>query len=201
MGAPPPPPSPPTLVSASAKQMSLSWAAVSPDMLYTLQMADPLTGHGFLNAYHGPDNEHACTGLMRSTTYRFRVRDSNREHNHARSALSRDVTRVDWTESLLTFPFGHSCRRRTTTARPAGQKKRATRRRPTGRPLPPGPASKVAFNRTACASAGIRRPTREAPRSSSTFSSWIRARDSGTCGRAPSASSRASDSRPAPRTG
>lgn len=75
MGAPPPPPLPPTLRSASAKQMMLMWGGpTSPaDMLYTLQMADPDSGHGFLNVYHGPDNEYACTALTRSTAYRFRV--------------------------------------------------------------------------------------------------------------------------------
>lgn len=74
MGAPPPAPLPPNLRSVSAKQISLVWEAVSADLIYTLQMADPISGHGFLNVYHGPDNEYTCsTGLVRSTTYRFRV--------------------------------------------------------------------------------------------------------------------------------
>uniref|UniRef100_A0A0P5L944 Fibronectin type III domain-containing protein 3B n=1 Tax=Daphnia magna TaxID=35525 RepID=A0A0P5L944_9CRUS len=79
MGAPPPPPLPPTLRSASAKQMMLMWGGpTSPaDMLYTLQMADPDSGHGFLNVYHGPDNEYACTALTRSTAYRFRLQAQN----------------------------------------------------------------------------------------------------------------------------
>ena len=73
MGAPPPPPNPPTLRSATAKQLNLIWTPSSADMLYTLQMADPDSGHGFLNVYHGLDNEYICTGLTRSTAYRFRV--------------------------------------------------------------------------------------------------------------------------------
>ena len=46
------------------------------DMVYTLQMADPDSGHGFLNVYVGSDNEYTCTGLTRSTAYRFRVSSS-----------------------------------------------------------------------------------------------------------------------------
>jgi fibronectin type III domain-containing protein 3 len=64
---------PPVLRSISAKQISLVWEEASAEVLYTLQMADPISGHGFLNVYHGPDNEYICTGLTRSTTYRFRV--------------------------------------------------------------------------------------------------------------------------------
>lgn len=74
MGAPPAAPAPPTLRSASAKQINLTWGPPSlADMLYTLQMADPDSGHGFLNVYHGVDIEYTCTGLTRSTAYRFRV--------------------------------------------------------------------------------------------------------------------------------
>lgn len=74
MGAPPPPPAPPVLVSSSAKHISLVWdGSSSTDSVYTLQMADPTSGHGFLNAYHGQDNEYTCASLWRSTTYRFRV--------------------------------------------------------------------------------------------------------------------------------
>jgi hypothetical protein len=79
MGAPPPPPSPPTLRSASAKQLNLIWGggpSSLSDMVYTLQMADPDSGHGFLNVYVGSDNEYTCTGLTRSTAYRFRVSSS-----------------------------------------------------------------------------------------------------------------------------
>lgn len=73
MGAPPAAPAQPSLRSATAKQISLTWTSSSADMLYTLQMADPDSGHGFLNVYHGSDNEYTCTGLTRSTAYRFRV--------------------------------------------------------------------------------------------------------------------------------
>lgn len=74
MGSPPAAPFPPVLRSAGAKTINLNWSPpLSSDMLYTLQMSDPESGHGFLNVYHGPDNEYTCTGLSRNTVYRFRV--------------------------------------------------------------------------------------------------------------------------------
>ena len=74
MGAPPPPPAPPVLRTASAKHIALSWTpSTSTDMFFTLQMDDPEAGHGFLNVYHGQDNEYTCNGLTRSTAYKFRV--------------------------------------------------------------------------------------------------------------------------------
>lgn len=73
MGAPPAPPVPPTLKDASAQHISLSWIPAAVDQLFTLQIADPISGHGFLNVYHGSDCEYSCTGLTRNTPYRLRV--------------------------------------------------------------------------------------------------------------------------------
>lgn len=77
MGAPPLPPPPPTLKDASAQHISLSWSIPTVDQLFTLQIADPNSGHGFLNVYHGSDSEYTCTGLTRNTSYRLRVSASN----------------------------------------------------------------------------------------------------------------------------
>lgn len=74
MGAPPIAPAPPILLKASATTLVLSWAkATAPDQVYTLQLSDSISGHGFLNVYHGPENEYTCCGLYRNTSYLFRV--------------------------------------------------------------------------------------------------------------------------------
>ena len=73
MGAPPAPPLPPTLKDVNAQHISLSWNLPTLDQLFTLQIADPISGHGFLNVYHGSDSEYTCTGLTRNTPYRLRV--------------------------------------------------------------------------------------------------------------------------------
>jgi hypothetical protein len=73
MGAAPSPPAPPVLQHATPSTLSLSWCKPATEQIFTLQLSDPFSGHGFLNVYHGPDNEYNCCGLVRNTSYRFRV--------------------------------------------------------------------------------------------------------------------------------
>lgn len=73
-GTAPPQPSPPLLSEASLNYLLLTWIKrPGVDKEFILQQEQENTGHGFLNAYTGPEVSYKVDCLHRSTTYRFRV--------------------------------------------------------------------------------------------------------------------------------
>ncbi|XP_014086448.2 fibronectin type III domain containing protein 3C1 isoform X2 [Bactrocera oleae] len=74
---PPIAPKPPKLQSCSSTTIRLWWERRQQDGDYVLQILDPDSGHGFLNAYNGPDTSHECCELRRATYYQFRLRAEN----------------------------------------------------------------------------------------------------------------------------
>ncbi|XP_011178347.1 fibronectin type-III domain-containing protein 3A isoform X2 [Zeugodacus cucurbitae] len=74
---PPTAPKPPKLHSSSSTTIRLWWERRQQDGDYVLQILDPDSGHGYLNAYNGPDTNHECGELRRATSYQFRLRVEN----------------------------------------------------------------------------------------------------------------------------
>ncbi|XP_018787615.1 PREDICTED: fibronectin type-III domain-containing protein 3A [Bactrocera latifrons] len=74
---PPIAPKPPKLQSSSPTTIRLWWERRQQDGDYVLQILDPDSGHGYLNAYNGPDTSHECCELRRATYYQFRLRAEN----------------------------------------------------------------------------------------------------------------------------
>lgn len=74
---PPAAPKPPKLQSSSPTTIRLWWERRQQDGDYVLQILDPDSGHGYLNAYNGPDTSHECCELRRATSYQFRLRAEN----------------------------------------------------------------------------------------------------------------------------
>ncbi|XP_050319103.1 fibronectin type-III domain-containing protein 3A isoform X2 [Bactrocera neohumeralis] len=74
---PPIAPKPPKLQSSSSTTIRLWWERRQQDGDYVLQILDPDSGHGYLNAYNGPDTSHECCELRRATYYQFRLRAEN----------------------------------------------------------------------------------------------------------------------------
>ncbi|CAD6998471.1 unnamed protein product [Ceratitis capitata] len=76
-GNPPTSPKPPKLQSSSSTSLRLWWERRQQDGDYILQILDRESGHGYLNAYNGPDSSHECSQLRRATAYQFRLRAEN----------------------------------------------------------------------------------------------------------------------------
>ncbi|XP_049317696.1 uncharacterized protein LOC105229353 [Bactrocera dorsalis] len=74
---PPIAPKPPKLQSSSSTTIRLWWERRQQDGDYVLQILDPDSGHGYLNAYNGPDTSYECCELRRATYYQFRLRAEN----------------------------------------------------------------------------------------------------------------------------
>ncbi|XP_054742338.1 fibronectin type-III domain-containing protein 3A isoform X2 [Anastrepha obliqua] len=74
---PPSAPKPPKLQSSSSSSLRLWWERRPQDSDYVLQILDRESGHGYLNAFNGPDCVHECCQLRRATSYQFRLRAEN----------------------------------------------------------------------------------------------------------------------------
>lgn len=74
---PPPQPHPPYLVEARVNSLHLTWDHVPKGEEYILQMNDLETKYGFMNVFHGRDNQCVCRNLNRVSDYSFRLRAKN----------------------------------------------------------------------------------------------------------------------------
>ncbi|XP_036329357.1 uncharacterized protein LOC118741473 [Rhagoletis pomonella] len=74
---PPSAPKPPKLQSSTSTSIRIWWERRQQDDDYVLQIFDRESGHGYLNAYNGPDCTHECNQLRRATSYQFRLRAEN----------------------------------------------------------------------------------------------------------------------------
>ncbi|XP_017474782.1 PREDICTED: fibronectin type-III domain-containing protein 3A [Rhagoletis zephyria] len=74
---PPSAPKPPKLQSSTSSSIRIWWERRQQDDDYVLQIFDRESGHGYLNAYNGPDCTHECNQLRRATSYQFRLRAEN----------------------------------------------------------------------------------------------------------------------------
>ncbi|ESN91224.1 hypothetical protein HELRODRAFT_104183 [Helobdella robusta] len=78
-GSPPCQTDPPLLSEPTSKTLVISWNKRPSDLVFTLQMDDESTGHGFLTVYNGPDISYRVTGLKRNSEYKFRLQSQNDE--------------------------------------------------------------------------------------------------------------------------
>ncbi|CAD5116493.1 DgyrCDS5372 [Dimorphilus gyrociliatus] len=78
-GAAPSVPSPPQCVESRVNWIKLRWDGRGTGELYTVQMEDSASGHGFLPVYHGADSHCTVPNLRRNTSYKFRLAASNED--------------------------------------------------------------------------------------------------------------------------